>query len=856
MIPLTALLGLTATLPGATAEAPPFRLENGWWRLAGQGAELHEAAVDPTGRSQHGANTIVRVGYVGIKTTAESAVRIDAERVTVTNVEATRRETHEVANGGVPVQTPPGGSLGQGFTVRSGRLRSVSALLPTWHTADSSATLRLRRQPAGDVVAERRIDNVPDNSWQSLEVDLEPGEYRLELTEVRGTVGWWGANSVGAVGGTAWVGDRRIADHQRAIRWITEAPIGRGEVAFTLEGPRLTITASVTPNAGERLSPLTLDWRVAWNNDGYDTSAAAVPFRRFYTDHQRYLPVEQLKRWRLRDGRYELTFGGCRWIEADGTDGHDLRWSADALDLAWQLDGRETSLLLSPAPAPTADILASTVAVELRPRDDSLPADWPRFRLPDETAGSEASTFFYERAWSYPPIWGPAAWFEWNALARVWQLGDHLSQFAEMLRSYPIAEDGYVHTWGSLAGWPFPDPNRYDTRHFDTNARYILACWRYAAWTGDRDFLAVNLARIRRAMAYQIEVLGGKDGLITTVSPDVTGRHRAVGNNYWDILPFGHLDAYANIVWYASLEAMAQIEEMAVGLGPPPDVPPNDCRALAERARAAYNQAFWDERAGRYIGCIDRDGQRHDYGFTFINLEAIAYGLAEPSQAARIYRWLETEPTSSGHADTYTRWVFAPRANTIHNPRWHPDRGKLDDVPEEPWWHFGWHGTAFDEQCQDGGAILYTSFYDLLARTLAINPDDAWRRWSQILERWREPDRLCGGAPLFRGEHPQQIDPGSTGTDIPFPESGLVPCWLLYGLMGVQACADGLRIAPRLPSTVAWLAIDNVGYRGRRISLRVTRSEVEVRCDEPGRGFVWREALPEGGAVGFHLPEA
>ena len=32
------------------------------------------------------------------------------------------------------------------------------------------------------------------------------------------------------------------------------------------------------------------------------------------------------------------------------------------------------------------------------------------------------------------------------------------------------------------------------------------------------------------------------------------------GNNYWDILPFGHLDAYANCVFYASLEAMQEME--------------------------------------------------------------------------------------------------------------------------------------------------------------------------------------------------------------------------------------------------------------------------------------------------------
>jgi len=456
--------------------------------------------------------------------------------------------------------------------------------------------------------------------------------------------------------------------------------------------------------------------------------------------------------------------------------------------------------------------------------------------------------FFYERAFSYPAVWGGAPWFEWNALTRAWQSEDDTTRFKRMLESYPITEEGYVHTWGSHPGWPFPDNRKYDTRHFDTNARFILACWRTAVWTGDLSFLQRQADRLRRAMAYQLRELGGADGLIRTASKDVTGRHQGVGNNYWDILPFGHLDAYANIVWYASLEAMAQIEEMLGERGP--DHPgPEFYRELRRKVRRRYNETFWDESKGRYIGCVDIDGGRHDYGFTFINLEAMAYGLGDEVQVRRIYHWMETEPTSSGKVDTYTAWVFAPRATTIHNPRWDPQKGSLEDVSQPPWWFFGWRGTEFGDQCQDGGAILYTSFFDLRARSRYLGPDNAWRRWMTILNRWRQPDHLCGGPPLFRGEHPQQVHPGAVGTDVPFPESGLVPCYLLYEVAGLQPSAKGLWIAPRLPSDLPWIEIRNIQYRGRRIDVRVTHHDVTLKGHDPE--WIWTRRLPDTGRVLF-----
>jgi hypothetical protein len=149
-----------------------------------------------------------------------------------------------------------------------------------------------------------------------------------------------------------------------------------------------------------------------------------------------------------------------------------------------------------------------------------------------------------------------------------------------------------------------------------------------------------------------------------TVSKDVQGRHRDQGNNYWDILPFGHLDAYANTAFYASLPAMAEMEAKLGGK------PLTDYAVLQKKAHQRYDETFWDEKKGRYIGCVDVDGKRHDYGFTFVNLEALYYGLGDAVKARRIYHWMETEPTSSGKADTYSRFRFAPRATTIHNPVW------------------------------------------------------------------------------------------------------------------------------------------------------------------------------------------
>lgn len=825
-----------------------YELANGYIRLVGSGPALQQLAFDPTGSGKYSANLLRTGGFAGLEAPPEVTWTREGNVLTVSGLELCVQDVVEPQKCSTPDRLLPGHVLGQSFTA-TGTFTQVAVKAPTWNTDTSGALLRLRRGgPEGEVVASRQCEKVADNSYVPLTFEPQPaGKYLIEWAEPVGTVGWWSSQDEQYAGGEAYLDGKPLPGRDRSIRVSFQRPVGKARLRYALEGPTLEMTLESLTGGLPAAFPLIL--RLPWDNTGYDVSAKAVPFFRFFTDNQRYLPVEQFK----RAGSPGVSIGSCAWLEAEGTGNYDLRFSGAGLAASWDTTSDTASFRLS-SRAQSGPGESKSVAVSLRvmPREDSVPEGWPSFETPDAELTRDLNRFWYERAFSYPAPSGPAAWYEWSALIRYWFGGPLHDGEANNLRNARMSDEGYVYTWGGSAGWPFPDNAVFDTRHFDTNARFILACWRHLCWTQDLDFLRSQLPRVRRAMEYQLTILKGEEGLIVAASKDVTGRHKGTGNNYWDILPFGHLDAYANTVYYASLEAMAQVEELAARqkLTTETTARTSDYyRTLAQKTREAYNRTFWDEEKGRYIGCVDADGKRHDYGFTFVNLEAMAYGLATPEQAKRVYEWMEHGKSSSGEADIYSRWIFAPRATTIHNPMWN-DKGVQDPKAErvEPWWMFGWRGTPFGDQCQDGGAILYTSYFDLMARTSLRGTESAWQRWNEILGRYRMPDRLCGGPPLSRGENPQQANPGSTGTDIPFPESGLVPCWFVYGVAGVNATSQGLVISPRLPKQLPWLVIRNLQYRGLTMDLRVQSLDdagvrVELSSRRPGAEFSLRRDL-------------
>ncbi len=230
-----------------------------------------------------------------------------------------------------------------------------------------------------------------------------------------------------------------------------------------------------------------------------------------------------------------------------------------------------------------------------------------------------------------------------------------------------------------------------DTRHPINNSVYVHACADYADWTGDRDFLRKNLVRMRHAIRYALEEFDvrehgcvvvpwvGHDGLTGLVrgrDGSKTLRYgHGVGNNYWDLLPFGGQDLYATIYLFDALNRLERIER-AVQEHPEWRMPadeafqPDELAELARSIRKTAGERFWNRKDGRFYGWIDRNDHAYDYGFTIMNLEAIYYGFATTEQARSILEWLDgkrvIEGDTSGGADLY-HWRFGPRATTKRN---------------------------------------------------------------------------------------------------------------------------------------------------------------------------------------------
>lgn len=391
--------------------------------------------------------------------------------------------------------------------------------------------------------------------------------------------------------------------------------------------------------------------------------------------------------------------------------------------------------------------------------------------------------------------------------------------------------------------------SNYDTRHNINNQSFITGCATYFRWTGDLNFLRENIGRMRLALRYLGAVLGGdRSALIVTPWVGHSGRSAlffssdnkkhlrvgdGIGNNYWDLLPFGGEDCYATLRYYGALREMALIER-EIAAHPEWNIPggtlaldPQDLEKRAARVKAAGNRRFWNTRTDRFVACIDRDGQAHDYGYTFLNLEAVYYGFATDAHARQILRWISGERIVAGDtargADIY-HWRFAPRASTRRNIDWY---GWYWNAPET----IPWGG-----QVQDGGAVLGFSYHDLMARLKTRGPDDAWSRLREII-RWFDDVQAAGGyRKYYDGTRDGTLQGGGTagglGMDEEFFESVLVPQVMLHGFLGFTPTADGFRVRPRLPRDWPGLTIDRI--RLRELVLRVTATSRAIAVRKEG----------------------
>jgi hypothetical protein len=391
-----------------------------------------------------------------------------------------------------------------------------------------------------------------------------------------------------------------------------------------------------------------------------------------------------------------------------------------------------------------------------------------------------------------------------------------------------------------------------DTRHPITNSLFLRGSSEFFLWTHDIEFLAANISRMRRSLRFALNEFqvrqfkhvrvpwvghDGRSGLV--VAEDGTKTLRpglGVGNNYWDLLPFGGHDAIATMYLFDALRRFAEVERAIAAHAEwaiPVDEPPFetvDLNSLAADMRDDFQRRFWSAERGRFVGWIDVEGNAYDYGFTFVNLEAVHYGLATSGQARSIFAWLDgqrdVEGDTSQGADIY-HWQFAPRATTRRN------------VETYVW---PWHGPEtipWGDQVQDGGAVLGFSYFDLMARLKTLGPDDARKRLQAILAWFRAVRREGGYRAYYadpaRGRLQGGGTPGGLGIDHEFLESVLVPQVMLYGFLGFQPTVAGFTLAPTLPRDWPSLTISGIRIHDFVVDITAERDgRVRIRVAQAG----------------------
>jgi hypothetical protein len=404
--------------------------------------------------------------------------------------------------------------------------------------------------------------------------------------------------------------------------------------------------------------------------------------------------------------------------------------------------------------------------------------------------------------------------------------------------------------------------SQYDTRHNINSQNFVRGCAKYFWWTRDLSFLRANINRMRTAIRYVMtehhalerkavytDWVGhdGRSGLERAADGAKTiHTGQGIGNNYWDILPFGGLDAYATIQYYDAVRVLAEVER-AIKAHPEWQIPggvlsfdPAMLESHAAEVKAEGNRLFWNPETQRFNACVDADGKTHDYGFTFLNCEAIYYDFATIEHARDIMSWLNGDHVVAGDTaqgpDIY-HWRFAPRATTKRN---------LD------WYFWAWNAPEsipWGGQVQDGGAVLGFSYHDLMARLKTLGPDNAWKRLQEII-RWFDEVQAAGGyRKYYNGSREGSLQGGGTagglGLEMEFFESAMVPQVVLNGFLGFAPRADGFKLDPRLPTSWPELVVDHIRFQNLTLRIRATRDAIEIFKEGAAPEPVFLR-LPEG----------
>ena len=250
--------------------------------------------------------------------------------------------------------------------------------------------------------------------------------------------------------------------------------------------------------------------------------------------------------------------------------------------------------------------------------------------------------------------------------------------------------DYWLHTHVSAQGHVNAFGRMYDL-YTSTGAFLIIAAWDYWVLSGDRDWLAGEISTLHRMGDYLQRRDVDKDGLIEGYGSGNAGTLRDPdrADIWFEMMNFGHKNAWANVMEYRAFLCLA---EMLEAIDQPGGA--EYYRALAVRLREAYVRQLLSRENGWFVSWISQDGQVHDYCHTFVNGAAVAYGIVPPEQGRQILSRVVAKSQSIG----FKQWHLGVPGNLIPCRREDmiSSRIGLDGRPAKD--DFDWPESLTDEQ--------------------------------------------------------------------------------------------------------------------------------------------------------------
>lgn len=210
-------------------------------------------------------------------------------------------------------------------------------------------------------------------------------------------------------------------------------------------------------------------------------------------------------------------------------------------------------------------------------------------------------------------------------------ISNALERTMEITFSERIDETGWINGYG-----------------WETTEISLISLYDYVLATNDWKLITRNLENIRKAVKSVMATDTDGDGILESPFDGNRFTSNRESFNWWDDFAFGYKDAYVNVLAY---RALMEMRDMFTILKLDDDV--KAITVFTDRFRKVFHKTFYNPVTGVYGGWISKDGQMHDYMFTFINGMAINYGLVDKEMAKSVLQKLLIQLEKEGYDFIY-----------------------------------------------------------------------------------------------------------------------------------------------------------------------------------------------------------